>query len=767
MSIDPLRAYDPYIVANIQTIPSKYKYLLSPPLALPFVAVDINDKSSGYWDNAFYQEPSGEMLGSGFPLRQATFINGHAFTGRSFTVVSGVCDDDWFDPQYDTRGVLMDDGSAGASYEVLADYVAPEPETLLIILNRGFPPPSSNPTKANCYTRIEFMHGSTTNYSILMAYGELFQLQYSTDNSVTWKTYQQATRLGMCQQYIRSHNQRVEIKVQPQTQDGHFAVRIGDDGWLTHVPPGLTGDKSLWLPRGGKIRVLGKNGYSALCVLPYRHPAAKIGITFPLPVPAHPRSGESWLSVNALTSEPGQTITPTVTDHGDNTLTAEVTISQDDAGDGEGSAEPPRFTDFTVITPAQWALAVPGASTTNTITQLASYAVSEEEVWDDNRGILSCSGSLVVNNFNQQYNGNIGKFALNVQASVNGGSTLFNRGNYITGIGSEGFDYSNPSAGRHWITMPFQDRSIVMGSSSEEPVTFGFAVNFDQWPLWSAVRYCCEFGNIHGDWLTRLPDYLTYGIYVPPGGTLDAPYGKAGEDCPYPILGRGVGNNPLYQFGPSMSPWAVLRILCQDESAQVPDGLFGITTARYMMGFDPDGYFRFEPFAPWNVTPVIGMTDRLNFATANFPAVQWVELSGFNVFASASQLRSEITAFGQNWLTNELLNSTLMTSPQVRETIGYRIADFEQNERWGSQDYLDYVVGGMARQASLSTVCALGSIPFQPNLHAGAVFPILHSYLGPSPVNFYATLLRSGYGHTESGHQSVHSQFSARRVLNA
>lgn len=71
--------------------------------------------------------------------------------------------------------------------------------------------------------------------------------------------------------------------------------------------------------------------------------------------------------------------------------------------------------------------------------------------------------------------------------------------------------------------------------------SFKQQIAFDGWPVPNVLRYLAEMAGIDTE---LLKDFLP--LYIPPGGTEAAPYGPAGPDCPYPVVGRGMPMKPSH-----------------------------------------------------------------------------------------------------------------------------------------------------------------------------------------------------------------------------
>ena len=705
----------PFLTCSLTTVPFAYGYLNAPPYVITTLASDLFCSATGIINDGNFLRPLGAILAPSTATTDtylSTTTTGR--TGRSFVLNSGAATDLWKEPQNDAWGILCRDGSSGASFELTATTVGSVIEDAVFTIWRGDIPPGSGATSSNTFVRMELSYGSTRTYSILMAYDSPICLDWSDDGGTTWNTVAQLSGYGHIENYS-GNNKPFQIHITANYDNNLLCIYLSDGGTLVHSPTDGSG-----LPVVGCKRITGKNGWLGFTYQPRIYGTGQVSRTNDLRY-AHPQAANAWLSCGTLSQQTGQTYTNSVTSSG---TSFQWTSSWSNSDDTVGS----QWTDGQLIIPADWQTGVPGGVNSTLTVNLAIEGMNVIEDLDDNARTFTRDGSVLINNYKHQYSQSVGNFACNLSSGTNNGSTMFRRIAGIAGVGDEGIALDNPSAGENKVRFHVTDRRVTMGASRNEPIGQEYKAQFDQWCLWSFVRYQCHRGNISDAWLTKLPDVTTgTGIYVPPNapGTY-APYGRADSSCPYPILPSGLGDNPVMEFGENMSPWDCIQAVIADMA--YPYTVAGTVVGNYplYMGFDHDGYFRCEPFAPDQVSPVYGFTDRIEQAATTYPGIIWYPLTGCTASLSISQLRSSITMIGQDWISNELLVEHRLQSTTVREAIGYYRGLVMQSERWGTDTYLSAVTGQSIHA---------------PTVYVGDTIAVWHPNVGTTPVKYYITRL--------------------------
>ncbi|MCX6359793.1 MAG: hypothetical protein NT029_08310 [Armatimonadetes bacterium] len=356
--------------------------------------------------------------------------------------------------------------------------------------------------------------------------------------------------------------------------------------------------------------------------------------------------------------------------------------------------------------------------------------VHEVQVFDDIGRRMAASASVRINNRWGDMSGVFGNFSATLTAS-NGAGWAVQR---LRGVlaGSPGLQVSRQDPARY-------AEGVIHDPSYKLRRPLGQEIILDGWCIYSAVRLLMEIGQIHPDFLVNIPWY---------------PYGPAGYDCPYPILGRGTGLSPRFRFMPDATVMGVLSDLVQD--AGCVDPITGVSVP-YFWGFDRWGQAHFEPFDPRGLPVATWYTDTDLTGLHRIEEIQ--------VINSIEDLRTEITFQGHDALTNELLNLHVPL-PADLATAGFNYPWFERNSRWSSEEYVGRLMGSAVNAASLPGQLVRMLVPFDPNVFAGQLVGVRERQaLGGSGL-FVITSLESRYGLMDAtgrhGEQECHSIVTAR-----
>lgn len=785
--------YKPFVTAAISAQPLQYSYLVDPPLMYPAIAEDIDQQGDSYIVDGDYMDHIGEVWGESAPYLEP---NGCSLTtgrnaGITFDMVGTfTAQDDWIDPLYSNFGILLPNQTAGATPPELVQHTTDtDMRHVRIVLRRGDPPVGSSPSDTNCYLYVQFLYGSATDYRLAFEYSRPVRLQVSYDTGATWQDVAQGRKLPKTEAFWHLYGGCVILETVHDQDKGYFAVSLGNGLVLMHKPPTVTLGVSPLLGLNSRLRIQESNGYCSFTMMYNFHSPVNVQNNFSVKPPTN--AGLAFLVGNALT-EDTQAFSGTVTNDGSGNFSWSGNVTKtDDSGLGLGSSTPPRFSDGTAIVPAFWSSTIPGGVNPTTVTHPKVMRVDEHQEWNENERIGMFSATLYVNNYTGQYNGVVGKQAITISAGIDNGVTNFPRVTGVCGSSDKGNQLDNPASAVDIIRVPVFDRSDVMGNG-QPPVVLGYQVQLDGNCIYSAVRFLTEKGNIHPSGL-RLPDSasglpdvpssggsgaLLGGIYYPPGAPTTppgtngyAPYGPADSVCPYPILGRGVGDTPRYIFDRGLTPWQCLQKLVMQESFEYVDPITHVSTwIPYMMYFDASGFFHFEPYHPALLSSVCGFAWDLEKAIATYPTTTWYPLEQFETDFSVAQMRSEITFQSTDALTNELLQAHLDMPAYTKEKIGHYSNWIEGSGWWAEQGTLNDLVLTAGGQASIPGTVSIGAIPYVPNLYAGQRVSIFHPYLGVSPVDFYIIQLDGSCGHAslygEGGMQVNKATFVARSVVN-
>lgn len=742
--------HNPDCVAYIRDIPSWQGWLNGPPIVVPTLAVAWNAEDGTTADGRFHAK-RGEMQGQGVPKAQDTTLVSGRNTGTTFTVVSGTWNDDYVDPQYDVYGILQPDSTADVTWEVVSsaafNFVPCE-----FVLRRGMPPAASSSahSKAGNYAYLHFAYQSTNgiDYRVAFEYGQPFALDVSYDAGATWKRVHQTREAGLLERYLAAHNDLVRLSVHPDPSVGTVEWEIGEGHWFRHTPDvKLTPEQTVAdrLPQGGKLRLIGKNGWVSLLVLPLRHQGLNV-VQAPLRLDEAkplPNAGKAFLVGNALTTPDASQATQTSVTTDGQQFTASLTASLPDAGDGLGSELPPRLSDMALVMPADWQFSVPGAygPDTGVLPVRGMFAEIVSELNDAARTLTS-SAVLIANNFDGLYAGAYSHRMLDIWAT-NGWDydptawpdvdpTAFGWFPMFAGIAGASDQGINlfTVGQRNRMGLPCLDDHFKM------LVPIGYEVIYDGWCLFSAVRHVAEACNIHPMFLSTIP------LYIPPGATEDAPYGPAGEDCPYPILEKGTGNNPKHRYLPHSLGWHILLALVREQGQPVtvynptdPNRPFEFSLPYYV-GFDVTRQLRCEPFDP------AGLPVNALFSDSD-PSGPLEEVRVFN---SVAQMRSELNFQGINPLTMELMHYHRTLDPSVLAAIGFRSGHLERDPRFATPEGIIGLAETEAALASLPQQTAALKTTLRPWFSAGQLALVSERYnIGRAGI-YVATQVRHRLG---------------------
>lgn len=788
--------YYPQAIILLSDIPASHMWLHQKPVAWPSTAIQWNAEGGSSYDGGRFIDDKGQLEGHGVPLRQDTYLSTGSSgprTGRAFRPIAGLWRDNYASGQYSTYGLEQPtfaespyqywDDTLGQyvtvdRWEVQSEESTDAIEACEIVLRRSFPPAtatssegiqigsgSSAHNRQNTYTYLYFAWQGTSagetdpenvgpdpdpdtpfqDYRIALEYGQPIRLDYTTDGWVTYQPVSVARDLGSVERYLKTHNNEIRITVKPDFEDGTFHVEIGDGYWLRHAPDesivaNLLGrvpaSNAELLPFPGNLRLLGRNGWCTFEYYPHRHQA--LGIikskrSMDMPIP---NAKNAYLVGNALTrTHPDQTMFANIDTDGQ-TFQWQVEASLPDAGEGFGSALPPRVTDVTLIVPPVWTNSVDGYFDSH-IDYVAGIQVQEIKVFDDATRTFSTSALITANNQNYDYTGTFGNRAISLYASSDG-ATFYPRLNGVAGAGEQGFSLYHKDPVR-LLAIPCHDAAIKM----QTPLCDEFIA--DGWALPSAVRFLGEKGNIHPMWMQTIPYW---------------PYGPADAGCPYEVLPRGTGRSPKFRFGPELSVWQCLQMLVQQSGKVINP--FTQTVWPYYMGFTNEGQFLFEPYNPLVAPPVIHYQDEDPTGIG--------QIQEITVYNSVAQMRTGLDFQGLDAWTYELLWKHVEMPPQVLKAIGFRYDWLDRSPQYASQEYLDKITAVAAQHASLPSQVVRLKVPFQPWVNAGDLVVISDRVTLGGTGTYYVIEIQSTYGLADvtgrSGKQEACSYVTCRSTAD-
>lgn len=732
--------YNVQAAVTLRPLPEACGYLAAPPVSWPTLASDWNLDPDTDIDGRYIQQNVGEAQGVPSPKRQDTYISGTSGrTGRAFNVISGSWKDDLVDPQQDVYGLLMPDSSAEISWEIRSAAITPQIEAADIIIRRGIPPANDDAARARtgytCYLELAYNASDSSGYRLAFEWGRPIRLDSTDDNGVTWSAVCIARSLGNLERYLAGRGGLLRLRVMPDTSRGRLSVEIGDEAVLVHTSTAGV------LPAPGSLRLYGKNGSIRFSYLPLRSQPVTVSGAIATNRD-QPNAASAFLTFNGPAQPPaGQSILANLGSDGQ-TFTWNATASAPDAGDGLGSVEPPTLASATLIVPALWTDGVDLVPDPIGALELPVRSVEEVQVFDDAARTLTTSALVTADNQDGRFATAYGNRYVEIRASIGGPYSVRFRG--IAGANQQGIDLSTTqSLGR--MSLPCRGSEAKMQHAAAQRRLY------DGWCLYSAVRFECELGNVHPRYLSTIP------LYVPPGASSDAPYGAAGADCPYPVLARGTGLSPRYDFGPEASPWSVLGLLARESGSVDPVTLVSLP---FYMGFDASGQFRFEPFDANGLLPVIAYSDLADGGDGQI-------LGEIHVYNSVAQMRSDIDFQGIDSLTGELLTAHITLPNDVRKTIGYHYPWLERNARY-DDGYIQQMAQTAAQIASRPQQVVRFKALFQPSVYAGQKILVTEQKSLGGSGQFLIIEMRSRYGMRSlfgaDGQRDCWSVITARRV---
>lgn len=698
----------PLPLVQASDAPTVYYYLQTPPVSWPTVASEWDRESGTSVDGRYKAHHDGAVTGRAKRKNgQNTFTSDTSgVNGTAFTVTAGTVKGGLLNPDTDTTGLWNTDYSQEWRIDSVKTFATlPAADTLLKM--SLLPSDSDNLRYLPTVVYVEYGSNSAngSGYRVVFPYNAPPRLEYKNPTGGNYLPIATWNNVGNIDQYLQGNHQQVNIRWEPDYNTGTMYVEVGDGGFMRHSPVGILapGEKTL-LPQGGMIsaggfgRIVGF-WFQPLVYQPVTVRKAGVNLTPPNGLP--PTSAPYAVGNGLTRTTPAQSNLVSVNWESGNPYALEwqALASNPDDGSGEGSSDPPKLTDVTIIIPETWTQVIDNGSPViiwPSWTALQTMRISEHCMMDDTTREMSYTASVTLNNFNMAYSGAIGTAAINIAASIDGGSTLWQRCRGYGGMGQPGVLFTRDDP---MMTM----RIDVYDRSAGLKVSAGYERLYDGWCLFSAVRFEARIGNVHPDFLQNIPYW---------------PDGPADDTCPYPILARGTGLSPKYRFGPESTPHSVIQMLAQDAGMPISTGV----SLPYYFGFDPYGNFHFEPYDPWN------FQNTAVFTTTPQPGC--IVITGPLVLSNSSaDMRSEVNFQGIDAWTGQLMQAHLQTSTVTRNTIGVRNVWLERNARYSSQDFLWAIAQTGAGVASLPTIRAEFDCPYTPYLFAGQTCLIYESRL--------------------------------------
>jgi hypothetical protein len=719
-----MAVYFPDAIIEVAEIPLTDGLQVQPFTVIHAPAGQMNLESGTQVDGR-YLNATGEITGKPTIKPADAYIDGSADrTGRAFTINAGTWGDDYVLPEINRYGLCMPDGSLDVVFDVqeTAAFSTTGLTHSLVVLRRGIKPPTADALPTACYASLELCHGDVTNYRVVLKWGQPISLDYY-DVSNGWQIGVAVCRdLGNIENYLAHNNGEIRLSIIPDLQRNIMIIEVGDGHFLRHSPPrpinsllpAGSDQETTTLPQREQFVLAGKNGWVQMWIFPLRYAPARVQKKAAKLAEPLPNIQNAQMVHNSLgRQDPDTQYDSTFQQDGDGNITFDTTATNPDAGDDLGSAYPPTISDAAIIIDSVWQdvhaffpiLPIPENFPPGML-------VEELEVWDEVTRFTTSTAQVTVNNRSGLYSGNFGNYSYNIVAS-NGSYYLQRQRGIIA-----------PS-----LTTYRQDPVRLMQFTGHDfsyklgrPLGMEFV--FDGWCLYSAVHAVLDTGQVAPKFRQSIPFW---------------PYGPAGEDCPYPILGRGFGNNPKYRFPPEVSCLSVLLQLVQDSYVDPFTG----ASFPFQTGQDPYGNWHFEPWDPrfLPLTKYYSDIDPTGFG----------QISELQTFNSVENMRTALDFMGQDPNTGELLWMHL-PMPWNIPAVGYRYPWLERNVRWATQAYLERLAESAAIQASIPLQTVQMKVPFDPTFHAGQLCFINSQFDGL--YGYYISIVvRSRYGHLDlTGH---------------
>lgn len=711
-------ALQPQICAEVMDPGLADGFQFSPPVGWHSAAVEWNEESGTGLVGRF-DKSTGEVQGKATPKMQSTTLYTSLNTGRVMDVVSGTWKDDWVASWSNQNGVLMQDATAGAAWEVVDHAETNGGLTHQYVrIGRGDVAPGGTHTPAAVYAYLELAYGETdSNYRIALVWGQPIRLDFYRGG---WQEgVAVAKDLGNLETILQRTRGIVDLHIMPNALRHMMLVEVDSGHFLRHTPTPTDRYADVGeLPSIERYRFYGANGWASLETYPLRYGAVTVNKS-PRAVPVGVPVQSATLTANSTAPQNvEQTETGSVTQNPDGTVQWSATAQVTDAGDSLGSATPPTYSDVFCYIPAVWGTR---QTFTQPVEQLPVLQWHEHGVFDPITRMHYHTDRFVVRNRDGHYDNWPGNCAYNLVGGSGSGMAQRNRG-----IIAPGF------------TRHRQDPVRLMECTGHDnsyklQVPLGQRVIFDGWCIYAAVRYVLECGQISPAFMGAIPDW--------------AP-GPAGYDCPYQILGRGTGANPLYEYGPERTCLSILLELVQDAAFISSWG----TYAAFYTGQDPWGNWLFGPWDP-RYLPLRKTYSQIDPSGAS-------QIQSLTVSDSTADMRTELNFQGQDPYTGELLYVHRDLSWNL-PIVGYRYGWTERNPRWSSLAYMEKLADAASFLASMPVRTVRMQVPYDPWVNAGDLIYV------DDPAGFYVILdLQSTVGLADvtgrSGEQIAVSHVTAQ-----
>ena len=717
-------------------------FLESPPVFWHTLGLDAAASSQADYgaDNGGasprVERESGEIHSAPVVDYQDTYKTGTGgLTGIPFTVLAGTWRDDAYDPVTGKRRLLMEDSTPGTQCAVQETTARPFRNRFFRI-ERGLPAGTvARSQVAEIYTVLTFnVFGSQGQWRLVCRFNAPVALQYRANDSDSWRTVDS-------KDFWRPQGAFVlEVELKLDRERKRVTVECNVDGRtfsLLHAKPPTGKAGTPWdysaepLPATAQCGLALRGGWGGFSVCDFNYPPVTVR-TDPLPPPSPaPPTGGATAFLNTLGEnavEGGYSYAASLVQQSDGTYRTETTVSRSDP------KEPIRFTDILIYIPARFT-----SFTSAKIPTLTEFPVRQSLRWtmDDDNHLIYCSGELAFPNTNGQYRGSYGHFATWIDS---GNGDRFGRRAYgLFGVGKEGIEIVTTPQGSE-MRGKFWDWTYKL----RQPLCNRYV--FDGWDLRAAVYTLLVAGGVH-------PARIQWTNPGPP------PYG-ASVGLFTPILGRGLGNNPRFDFDPKQEILAALLGLLEDHGP--PSGLTPETakSTPYYLYQDAQGNFHL-----WAYDAATFTASR--FYTTGASDDPYQTLTGsLKVTTDATSLRTEMNLMGLDAWTNQLLyyHEPLNWN---RMTVGFRSPFLERSARFVSQGALVAAARTLRNQASNSEEWVFFQALYDPFLFPGMKI-LVEDYESLKGVKSYIVkeVVEDLSVDTQSGQQAALMTVAARGELS-
>ncbi len=672
---------------QVYNMPQTDGFQTTPPICWSGVA-PVMEKEPGTGTDGRYHDHHGEFHGSHDRDMQNTSIagSGVATPTRTFTVTSGTVSDKFNTPKYGTYALFVPSAKPGDGWDVKdsAVYSTKGLTDQFIVLRRGIAPVGTSSSPTSILMGLEFAYGNSPNYRLNFNWGSPISLDYFDQAQAAWINGVDTLKgIGFTESVFAQNDSTITITARFDRSRQIASFEINDGLFLKHSkrPPALNGPLGLStanacipLPQNERYRWYGTNGWAQMSVFPLSHHPLNVikssvaykDMTIDL--------SKAVVTTNSLGRQTeGEVVTtvPSVDDNGN--LSLSMTVTNGD------KTEPATLSDFFFYVPATWEFPSPGSGTVPTYIEPPIVHVSEASVYDEVNRIVTRNAHLVINNSSLAFSGSFGDFAA-VLSGDNGYTSAVRCRGMITG----GFK-SYGDAASSYVSCDLYSNDVKL----KQPI--GQEVIVDGWCLYSAIHLALDLGQIHPQFRQSIPFW---------------PYGpvKSSDNCPYPILPKGTGNNPKMRFMPEAECITMLLELVKDG---LPDPNTG-AVVPFVTGTDPMGNWFLSQFDPRNMSPTAYFTDD---DPTGYRMIQDIV-----VIDSTEDMRTQIDLQGQDPVTGELL-ILHQPLPWNFQILGRQVRYFERAGRWCSPQYLAAIAESTSILASIPSQTVVIQVPYDPTIN--------------------------------------------------